>query len=188
VATDSNGKADSSNKLIAFAGIAATAVVGITGVGASLLISREDRNTQQALARDARVYDRRAAVYLDALSLLNSLAAQAGAGVVRVGPRDHLTPIFAVKTPSEETESALLAHISYGEKRVRVRLLAYGSDAGYSAYAKAIRALKHSHVDLALGIGGEGFKLTPAYRSEVGTFFAWSERFATIVHRELGGG
>ena len=59
-----------SGKSIALAGIAATAIVGVAGAGSSWLISQGDRSNQRALAHDARVYDRRADAYVDALRLL----------------------------------------------------------------------------------------------------------------------
>jgi hypothetical protein len=184
VATDSNGEGDSSNKVIALAGIAATAVVGIAGAGASWLISREDRNNERALARGARVYDRRAAVYLDALSLLRSLDARVGADAERVNGNPHRFH-FVVGRPSRQTEPSLRAQLANGEKRIRVRLLAYGSDAGYSTFDAAIRALNRADGDL---IPFRLYRVTPFYRQDVGTFFAKYLRFTTIVHRELGGG
>jgi hypothetical protein len=45
-------------------------LVGVAGTTASWLSAREDRAAQRELARDQRTYDRRAAVYLDAIQLL----------------------------------------------------------------------------------------------------------------------
>jgi hypothetical protein len=57
---------------LAIAGIAATAVVGVAGAATAWLSASADRSTQRALAHDARVDDRRAAAYLDAIELLES--------------------------------------------------------------------------------------------------------------------
>jgi len=52
---------------VAVAGIAATAIVGIAGAALGWVTSRDDRATQMAVAHEARVYDKRAAAYLDAM-------------------------------------------------------------------------------------------------------------------------
>ena len=59
--------ANGSNTAVAIAGIAATALVGIAGSGASFLIAKQDRSSERHLAREARVFDARTAVHVDAL-------------------------------------------------------------------------------------------------------------------------
>lgn len=58
------------SRVIALAGIIATAVVGIAGAASSWLIARDDRANQRSLAHDARVYDRRADAYLTAMRIV----------------------------------------------------------------------------------------------------------------------
>lgn|SRR5262245_1470426 len=53
--------------VVALAGIAATALVGLAGTGAAWVSARDDRAAQRSLARDERTYDRRVSVYLDAI-------------------------------------------------------------------------------------------------------------------------
>jgi hypothetical protein len=55
---------------VALAGIAATAILGIAGTTTSWLVARDDRSNQRSLAHDNRVYDRRAGVYLDVLTMV----------------------------------------------------------------------------------------------------------------------
>jgi len=55
---------------VAVAGIAATALVGLAGTTAAWLSARDDRATQRQLAREQRSYDRRVAVYLDAIDFV----------------------------------------------------------------------------------------------------------------------
>ena len=56
---------------VAVVGLLATAVLGLAGIGASWLISRDDRATQRALAHDARVYSAEAAVYEESFRSLS---------------------------------------------------------------------------------------------------------------------
>jgi len=55
---------------VAIVAVLVTAVVGLAGISAGWLSAREERSSQRALARDDRVFDRRAAAYLDAIGFL----------------------------------------------------------------------------------------------------------------------
>ena len=55
---------------MAIVAVLVTAVVGLAGISAGWLSAREERSSQRALARDDRVFDRRAAAYLDAIGFL----------------------------------------------------------------------------------------------------------------------
>jgi hypothetical protein len=55
---------------VAIVAVLVTAVVGLAGITAGWLSAREERSSQRALARDDRVFDRRAAAYLDAIGFL----------------------------------------------------------------------------------------------------------------------
>lgn len=55
---------------IAVAGIAATAVVGLAGTGASWLSARDDRASQRELASEERIYEHRVSAYTEAIDTL----------------------------------------------------------------------------------------------------------------------
>ena len=59
---------------IAIVGIAATALVGIAGSAISWLVAGANRETQTTLARDARIYDKRASAYVDTLMEMQALS------------------------------------------------------------------------------------------------------------------
>jgi hypothetical protein len=61
---------------IALAGIAATALVGISALVASWLIAKADRDNQQALAHVARIFERRAQAYVDTIAVMETLTHQ----------------------------------------------------------------------------------------------------------------
>jgi hypothetical protein len=50
---------------VAIVGIVATALVGLGGVGGSWYTAHEDRRSQDTLAKEARVYNRRATTYFE---------------------------------------------------------------------------------------------------------------------------
>ena len=58
--------------LIAVAGIAATALVGLAAAVGGWLNARDDRREQSALARQSLNYERRVAVYLDAIDFVET--------------------------------------------------------------------------------------------------------------------
>ena len=58
--------------LVAVAGIAATALVGLAGTTAAWLSARSDRAAQRDISREERTHDRRVAAYLDAVDFLKS--------------------------------------------------------------------------------------------------------------------
>jgi hypothetical protein len=61
---------DRATLVVAVAGIAATALVGLAGASAAWLNARDDRAAQGALVRDQLTYERRTSVYLDAIELV----------------------------------------------------------------------------------------------------------------------
>jgi hypothetical protein len=66
------GDADRTTLAIAVAGIAATALVGLGATGAAWQSARADRREQSAIARQALNYERRVAVYLDAIDFVQA--------------------------------------------------------------------------------------------------------------------
>ncbi len=123
-------------KTIALTGIIATAVVGVAGAGASWPIAREDRINQRALAHDARVYDRRANVYVEAEGFLGSLEK-----ALVYGGKGQMI--------------ALLDHqFSKENDRLLPRLVAYGSDDANKAYREAmdvVTAIGNERLQFAIG-------------------------------------
>jgi hypothetical protein len=117
-----HGRFDS-GKSVALAGIIATAVVGVAGAASSWLIARDDRANQRALAHDARVYDRRANAYVDALRLLLTVFDAATDTHHRV-PRD----VHRSTPQVRRLRAALTAELQDGAQRVRPTLLAFGSN------------------------------------------------------------
>jgi hypothetical protein len=97
---------ESRGRSIAVAGILATAVVGVAGTAGSWLIARDDRTNQRSLAHDARVYDRRADTYLDALRLIERQKAQ----LVRELIRSYGACGGCASPAKEAKEPAVLRH------------------------------------------------------------------------------
>ena len=60
------GNADSGKAKLAIVSVLATAAVGIAGAATTLLVSRDERAT----ARASRIYERRAATYVEAIDTL----------------------------------------------------------------------------------------------------------------------
>jgi hypothetical protein len=65
------------NRSVALAGIIATGAVGLAAAGVTLITSRDDRESQQRLAKQALVYDKRSQAYVDSLLALQALSTNA---------------------------------------------------------------------------------------------------------------
>ena len=68
-----NGGRSSAGR-VAIAGIAATALVGVAGSITTWVVARDNRATQVTLARDQRIYDRRATAYVEVLVAMQALS------------------------------------------------------------------------------------------------------------------
>jgi hypothetical protein len=200
------GDRDRTTLTVAVVGIAATALVGLAGTAASWLSARNDRETQQRLARDQRTYDRRVSVYLDTIDFVEGqrLAYAAFGGetvVLPVGDLPKRVPIHYV--PST---------------RLTTRLRAFGSTEIFRAFQKAERLNRQIPFDIlvvgpALGSGegatggsataqwlsegsvfspkskqwiSERTKVTQKYVDTDQAFRAQTERFENLVHEEIG--
>ena len=176
--------------VVAVAGIAATALVGLAGTTASWLNARDERAAQRVLARDERTYDRRAAVYLDAIDFLQ-------------GQKDtweeysQATSDWAL----DRTRSyrKLIPHDDFPPRRLPTRLRVFGSTQAFEAFQKT-QTLEEA---IPSG-GGEGFiyatRLGKLGSAEFGgpakpprafyeahkPFIDQVNRFEDIVHDELG--
>jgi hypothetical protein len=180
--------ANGSTIAVAVAGIAATALVGLAGTTASWLNAQDDRETQRALARDERSYDRRAAAYLDAIDFLH-------------GQRDtweeYSGALDPYKTPTAYREK--IPWQRYPARRLTTRLLVFGSTQAFEAF----QATQTLQANMPI-VGGcctergqpfinatpprQGFATRPprkffdAYKP----FREQLSRFEAIVHREMG--
>lgn len=180
-----------SDKTIALAGIIATAIVGIVGVGSTWLVSRADRDSQRTLARDARVYERRVAAYLEALSLLQPMERQLGRSTREVtfaGRRRVVGPLEPV-LPELKVVDTMLARLQ-NDDRIRLNLLAFGSRPTFVAYDKArnaaIAALREVYRARDVKAATEVSKALSRFKRDRDDFFKASGRFLDRVHQDIG--
>jgi hypothetical protein len=164
---------------VAIAGIAATAAVGIAGSATAWFSARADRSSQRVLARDDRVFSRRAAVYLDAIGLVES----------------QQDAIFSYNI------SKIGERIPYQEpsKRLTARLVAFGSADAVSAFNRTENELIYSVVASVSGYGsygnGKEFLVRTEPKRDDSRDLVLAERgfrkqvarFEQIVHRDLAG-
>jgi hypothetical protein len=171
---------------VAVAGITATALVGIAATAATWLSARDDRETQRALARDERTYDRRVAVYLDAIDVIED---QEGAfydyGTERSGYEANLPPPIHYEGSSENVGLPLLLRRVPGQ-RLTTRLRVFGTSRAFEAFQKA-QSLQEKIP------ARSSFKMAPIKvdMSWVAAYKAFHDqigRFEDIVHEELGAG
>jgi hypothetical protein len=120
--------------VVAIAGVVAGAVAAITGAGFGYLNSREDRSHQQAIAHEARVYDRRALIYLDALDLFKRLEEELGRSIRSGGGPSE--PLF----PTNKAIGVRLSQLRKGDSELRLRIVAFGSPPAVTAYEDAVNA------------------------------------------------
>jgi hypothetical protein len=120
---------DRSTVAVAIAGIAATALVGLAGTTAAWLSARNDRAAQRELARDERTYDRRVAVYLDAVDFVE--------GQVRSFTRWQSIDMFCPgPDPRCEPHRIKIPYESEPPPRLISRLRTFGSTQVFKAFQK----------------------------------------------------
>jgi hypothetical protein len=134
VANDTNTDRGKAVSWIAIAGITATAIVGVAGTATSWLIARDDRATQRALAHDARIFDERAAVYVDALVLIERQELEIYEREIERHQRRG--------NRSEPTEPLMLA-----DSTTLPRIRAYGSLRALRAYEVLLAVVKNFYND-----------------------------------------
>jgi hypothetical protein len=165
---------DRTTLLVAVAGIAATALVGVAGTTAGWLSARADRSSQRALERDDRVFSRRAAVYLDAIGLLEAQKKQFA---------DYANSSVGERIPYQRDPDEGLTE----------RLIALGSAPAVAAFDKAeeLNRSVSTEVD-ALGFTKNGEFIQPEERSLNDDFISADKafieqirRFEQIVHKDL---
>jgi len=187
--------------IVAVAGITATAMVGLAAAAGAWLSARDDRHEQSALARQSLNYERRVAVYLDAIDFVEEQErAFYEYGVLaenrfRTAPESMrknipLPEFFPTEIPFEETPP----------QRLTSRLRALGSNAATDHF-RQVEALvtdvpaystldEKGRVILAAGDQANrrwGKRLVgfdPAYQA----FYDELLRFEDVVHGELGAG
>jgi hypothetical protein len=129
---------------------AVAGIVGaVVGAGSSWLISREDRNSQRASAREARAYGRKANAYLDALALFQPieepLARRVQVGVERGGRIVKRPP--EPRYPSRKVIHVELARLDKADSRLRLTLLAFASVPANAAYENAWSSAQKALLD-----------------------------------------
>jgi hypothetical protein len=187
---------------VALAGIAATALVGIAGTAASWLSARDDREAQRELARDERTYDRRVAVYLEAIAFVERQERAVYEYGVAVADKSG-------KFPAELSELGLPTHFPepYSFRSGRIpfetgppttltdRLRVFGSPSIFTAFQRTQSIVSDPSMLLATGAGlSGGVDLIPGkrndqewkmFRRSYNAFYDQINRLENIVHREL---
>lgn len=187
--------------IIAVAGIAATAVVGLAAAAGAWLSARDDRHEQSALARQSLNYERRVAVYLDAIDFVEEqekafyeygiLAENRFRKAPESMPKNIPLPeFFPVNIPFQEVPP----------QRLTSRLRALGSNAAtdhfrqvealvanvpaFSTIDGKGRAILATSDQANKGWGKKLAGFDPAYQA----FYTELLRFEDAVHSELGAG
>jgi hypothetical protein len=165
--------------IVAVAGIAATAVVGLAGTGVAWISARDDRAAQRSLARDERTYDQRVSAYLDAIDFVE-------------GQKTSFDNL-ARRMPFERGPFVTVPYRADPPSRLTSRLRAFGSPQALAAFQKA-----ETLIDLVPLVTGEdptavrhpgviGINPRDKFpRRAVARFEAQVLRFEGIVHREVG--
>jgi hypothetical protein len=194
--------ADRTTLAIAVAGIAATALVGLAGTAAAWQSASADRREQSAIARQALNYERRVAVYLDAIDFVQTqeralyeygLQAQ---NAHRRAPRDlprHFPPpqFFAGESiPFDEVPP----------RRLTTRLRALGSSTAIEAFQRVETLVIQIPMTLTVDASGRSvLRTNPVADETLGkklrrfdqAYRAFYEQINVLedaVHDELGAG
>jgi hypothetical protein len=166
--------------VVAVAGIAATALVGIAGTATGWLSARDDRDAQRELARDERTYERRVAVYLDAIDFVE-------------GQRRSIY-IFVYRNPLTKIPYKVVP-----TTRLMSRLRAFGSARVFKEFQETQRVIRK----MGLGPQGDfagrdylqgspdieddgGYRIDPAFTNGYRAFTLQLIRFQTTIHDEVG--
>jgi hypothetical protein len=112
------GEGDRGKTRIAVVSVLATAAVGIAGAATTLLVSRD----QRATARADRIYERRAAAYVQAIDTLEG----------------HLKVLNNLDPPLSQAEGFELIDLHVNDEtdvaRARARVVAFGSNDAIAAF------------------------------------------------------
>jgi hypothetical protein len=162
---------------IALAGITATAVVGLSRAVLTWLIAKEDRETQQALAHDTRVFDRRAKSYVDALTVMEPFDTQLGIGgyLLRVQ--------YKGRTKQWLREWHALGKAIHELEARRISVIAFGSPEARLQYAKALDAATTA-VEEFSAFGYSGFDIR-RYEEARDEYKATIRTFEGLARRDL---
>jgi hypothetical protein len=157
---------------IALAGIAATAVVGIFGSVSGWLVARDDRATQRALAHDARIFDRRAKAYVDALSAMQQVRRDL----------NHITGEWSGGNRTTKEYEKAVARADRAVDRLnaqRAKVLAFGSREASRVYANA-------RLQSESGVAWAYERNFNAYEATHNLYDTSSRYFERVVQQELG--
>jgi len=193
---------DKTTLVVALAGIAATAVVGLAGTVLTWVSAGEDRREQSALARQSLNYERRVAVYLDAIDFVETQErALWEYGLIAENrfrkppeslPRHFPLPQFFLgdSIPFEEVPP----------RRLITRLRALGSSTAMTAFRRAEALIAEIPITLTLDAKGRPVLRTnpdadralgrdlQQFDSTYRAFYDQVTQLQKAVHAELGTG
>jgi hypothetical protein len=187
--------------IIAVAGIAATALVGLAAAAGAWLSARDDRHEQSALARQSLNYERRVAVYLDAIDFVEEQEkAFYEYGVLAENRFRKARDSMPTNIPLPEFFPDAIPFQEVPPQRLTSRLRALGSNAAtdhfrqvealvaevpaYSTVDRKGRAILAADDQASKGWGKKLAGFDPAYQA----FYDELLRFEDVVHAELGAG
>jgi hypothetical protein len=187
--------------IIAVAGIAATAVVGLAAAAGAWLSARDDRHEQSALARQSLNYERRVAVYLDAIDFVEEQEKSFYEyGILAKNRFRKAHPSMPTNIPLPEFFPNDIPFQEVPPQRLTSRLRALGSNAAtdhfrqvealvaevpaYSTIDQKGRAILATGDQANKGWGKKLAGFDSAYRA----FYDELLRFEDVVHAELGAG
>jgi hypothetical protein len=183
--------------IVAVAGIAATALVGLAGTGAAWLSARNDRAAQGAIARDERTYDRPVSAYLDAIDFIAGQERSFAILVVYKATRSQaedpvilrLQSDLFLETPGEQEFIPIRLR---PPSRLTSRLGAFGSTEAFNAFQEGQRRFRRiPFFVLSDGPGRQRLavsqiRLDERFIERFKAFIAQVGRFRAVVHEEIG--
>ena len=193
---------DRTTLAVAIAGIAATALVGLAGTVLTWLSAREDRREQSAIARQSLNYERRVAVYLDAIDFLETQE-RALWEYGLIAENRYRTPPEALPRHFPLPRFFLGDSIPFEEvppRRLITRLRALGSATAMTAFRRAETLIAEIPMTLVLDENGRTvLRTNPGADGALGrdlrrfdstyrAFFDQITQLQNAVHAELGSG
>ena len=182
--------------VVAVAGIAATALVGLAGTGAAWLSARNDRAAQGEIARDERTYDRRVAAYLDAIDFLagqeRSFATFVVYAATRSQARDPVISRLQFDLLLETEDREFIPIRRRPPDRLTSRLGAFGSTEAFNAFQEGQRRFRRIPFFVLSDEPGRQtlavsqMRLDERFIERFKAFIAQVGRFHAVVHQEIG--
>ena len=185
--------------VVALAGIAATAVVGLAAAAGAWLSARDDRREQSALARQSLNYERRVAVYLDAIDFVEKQErALYEYGIIAQNKYRKAPASLPRNIPLPEFFPSDILFQEAPPQRLTSRLRALGSTTATGRFRDVETLVTKVPANITLNANGkvilrtgdrsdrEFGKALAGFDAAYADFYRELLSFETVVHGELG--